>query len=165
MKMLTLIRHAKSDWTDPDLDDFERPLNPRGKKAAPQMGARIFQRGAIPELIVASKAKRAKKTAQLIAQELDIDPATIILKKKLYAVRLDDLVQEVRLLPDLNHIALVGHNPELSELAQWLCTDSPEWLPTCAVLTLELNIGQWPEISPECAKLVEYDYPKKRTDI
>ncbi len=161
MKILTLIRHAKSDWKDPDLDDFERPLNPRGKKAAPQMGARISQRGIIPDLIVASKAKRAKKTAQLIAKELDIEADDIIFKKKLYAVRLDELLQELRLLPELNHIALVGHNPELSELAQWLCTDSPEWLPTCAVLTLELNVDRWTDISAECARLVEYDYPKK----
>lgn len=161
MKRLTLIRHAKSDWSDASLNDFERPLNNRGKKAAPQMGARLARRGDPPELIISSPARRARKTAVLIARELDMDKATIVFQEEIFEARSKTLVKLLRSCKKCASLALVGHNPGLTDLGQWLCPDAPDWLPTCGVLTLDLAIDDWNDVKKGCAVLVDYDYPKK----
>ncbi len=161
MKYLTLIRHAKSDWSDPQLTDFDRPLNARGKKAAPLMGRRICERGIRPELLLSSPAKRARKTAQLIARELGIDKDAVGYEQSIFEARrqtLSDLLAAVR---KADHVALIGHNPGLSDLAVWLCPEAPEWLPTCGVLQLELDIKSWKKLHKGGAKILYYDYPKK----
>ncbi len=163
MRRLTLIRHAKSDWSDPALSDFDRPLNGRGKKAAPLMGKRLAARSSAPDLLVSSPARRARKTAQLIARELGIAKSDILLDESLYDARVDDLLEVLKSLPDDCHPALIGHNPGLSDLGCWLCQDAPSWLKTCAVLTLELKADSWTAVTRHCAILLDYDYPKKKT--
>jgi len=161
MKFLTLIRHAKSDWSDATLNDFDRPLSSRGKKAAPKMGQRIATNGIIPDLVISSPAKRARKTAQLIAREINIKKDAIVYEKDIFEARRKTLADMISRAPDVKHIALVGHNPGLSDLAQWLCPQATDWLPTCAVLTLELDIKNWKKIAAGCAGILHYDYPKK----
>jgi len=162
MKYLTLIRHAKSDWSKGSLPDFDRPLNSRGKKAAPLMGRRLAERGTIPELLISSPAKRARKTASLIARELGIPKHEIVYQPEIYAAEEETLVKLIgNLEEDYEHVALVGHNPGISTLAEWLCPDSPGWMPTCAVLTLDLDCGSWTEVSRDCGRIRYYDYPKK----
>lgn len=161
MKFLTLIRHAKSDWSDATLNDFDRPLNARGKKAAPLMGQRIANNGVTPDLVLSSPAKRARKTAQLIVREINIKKDTIVYDQDIFEARKKNLADIISRAPDVKHIALVGHNPGLSDLAQWLCPKAPDWLPTCAVLTLELDIKNWKKIAADCAAILRYDYPKK----
>jgi len=161
MKKLTLIRHAKSDWSSGAASDFDRPLNRRGNKAAPVMAARLRERDQIPDLLVSSPAQRAVETAELLAHELDLAPEKILYQRDIYEAFLETLITIVRQLPDTEHIALIGHNPGLSLLGQWLWPQAPEWLPTCAVLELELAVDDWPEIVTACATLLYYDYPKK----
>ena len=162
MKKLTLIRHAKSDWSNVTLSDFERPLNTRGKKAARTMGRRMAVRKDVPELLISSPAKRARKTARSLAKELGIDREAIEYRKEIYDASRENLIDLVHALPEQTDIALVGHNPGLTELAAWLCPDAPEWLPTCAVLQLELQIDAWDEAGPGCGRVRDYDYPKKK---
>ncbi|MFO7812729.1 MAG: histidine phosphatase family protein [Pelovirga sp.] len=161
MKNLSLIRHAKSDWSSGAASDFDRPLNHRGNKAAPMMAERILKRGSIPDLLVSSPARRAFETVELLAHELDAPQEQIVFHRDIYDASLSMLVETVRQLPALEHIALIGHNPGLSELGLWLCPQAPEWLPTCAVLELELAVNDWSAVSPGCATLLYYDYPKK----
>lgn len=161
MKRLTLIRHAKSDWTDVTLSDFDRPLNGRGKKAAPKMGKRMAKRGDIPDLLLSSPAKRAAKTARLIAQELEISKDEIVYQSEIFAAKMKTLITLICELPEHKHIALIGHNPGLSELAEWLCPDAPGWLPTCAILTIDLDSGSWKKIKKGCGHILHYDFPKK----
>ncbi|MFO7812914.1 MAG: histidine phosphatase family protein [Pelovirga sp.] len=161
MKKLTLIRHAKSDWSSGAASDFDRPLNPRGNKAAPLMAERILMRGSIPDLLVSSPARRAFETVELLAHELDASQEQIVFHRDIYEASLTMLVETVRQLPAQEHIALIGHNPGLSELGLWLCPQAPEWLPTCAVLELNLAVVDWSAVSPNCATLLYYDYPKK----
>ena len=161
MKHLTLIRHAKSDWSDAALNDFDRPLNKRGKKAAPLMGSRIAAAKEVPQLLVSSPAKRARKTAQLIARELAIDQEGIRYHEEIFAAKDTQLVKLIRGFSADLHIALIGHNPGLTDLGQWLCAEAPDWLPTCAVLTLKLDIHKWSELDRGCAEIISYDYPKK----
>lgn len=162
MKYLTLIRHAKSDWSKDSLPDFDRPLNSRGKKAAPLMGRRLAERGTIPELLISSPAKRARKTAKLIARKLGIPKHEIVYRPEMYAAGEETLVDVVGTLPGhCNHAALVGHNPGISELASWLCPQAPGWMPTCAILTLVLDSVNWKDIKGDCGHIHYYDYPKK----
>lgn len=161
MKKLTLIRHAKSDWNSGVVNDFDRPLNRRGNKAAPMMAARICERDQIPDLLVSSPAQRAVETVELLAHELDLPQEQIVFHEDIYEATPATLVKIVRQLPGPEHIALIGHNPGLSELGLWLCPQAPEWLPTCAVLELELAVDDWSAVSPNCATLIFYDYPKK----
>jgi phosphohistidine phosphatase len=84
LKTLLLIRHAKSDWNDPLLKDFDRPLNERGKKDAPEMGQRLIDKKIKIDAFISSPAKRAKKTAELIAKEYDIRKDDIIFMDQLY---------------------------------------------------------------------------------
>lgn len=161
MKRLTLIRHAKSDWNDPTATDFQRTLNARGRKAAPLMGQRMHQRGIRPELLISSPAQRARQTAELLAAQLALPAAGIRYDEALYGASLHQLIEVIDGLPELHHIAVVGHNPGLTDLGLWLCAAAPNWLPTCAVLELELMIGDWPEIMANCGRARYYDYPKK----
>lgn len=161
MKYLTLIRHAKSDWGDPSLPDFARPLNGRGKKAAPKMGKRMAERGDIPDLLISSPANRANKTARLIAKELKIPRDNIEYIPEIFEAKIKTLIKLVSDLSEYEHVALVGHNPGISDLAEWLCPNAPGWLPTCAILTLKLDISSWKKIKKGSGHIVHYDYPKK----
>ncbi len=86
MKTLLLIRHAKSSWNDPEMDDFDRPLNKRGKLNAPEMATRLLSRGVVPELIISSPAKRACSTARIMAKEWKYPKEAILLEEELYSV-------------------------------------------------------------------------------
>lgn len=162
MKKLTLIRHAKSDWNSSAASDFDRPLNKRGQKAAPLMGERLVERGYQGELLISSPAKRARQTAICIAEQLDYPENGIEYKEEIYEAGLRTLVNLVaNLSDDRADVVLIGHNPGLSELGQWLTPEAPDWLPTCGLLELELPLGSWSQVEEGCATLRQYDYPKK----
>ena len=163
MKHLTLIRHAKSDWSDPTLADFDRPLNSRGKKAAPLMGRRMVKAGIIPDLFISSPAKRASKTAKLLARELEISKEAIIYNPEIFAAKPETLIKIISECPNAEHIALIGHNVSLTDLAGWLSSEAPNWLKTCAVISFRLDIDDWKNISQGCGTILHYDYPKKPT--
>ncbi|MBW6508050.1 MAG: histidine phosphatase family protein [Desulfuromonadales bacterium] len=152
MKKLTLIRHAKSDWTSDAERDVDRPLNRRGNKTAPRMAKRIVERGSTPEYLLSSPARRALETTRLPAKGLDLPEAVVSYDRSIYDASLTTLIEVVRNLPDVDQIALIG---------RWLYPPAPEWLPTCAVLELTLELTDWSALTPGCARLRYYDYPKK----
>ncbi len=116
MKRLYLIRHAKSSWDDPSLDDFDRPLSKRGKHDAPLMGKLLKQKNIIPDLILSSPAKRAKKTAKKIAKELG--KANIVYLDELYDASSQDLLADIKKISDTyTTVFLIAHNPRLNMLA------------------------------------------------
>lgn len=161
MKHLILIRHAKSDWHSAADSDFERPLNKRGKKAAPLMGQRLAARGYDPDRMVSSPAERARQTVGEIAKEINFPQQDIEFHEAIYEADLTTLLNLVRNLDDdADTIILVGHNPGFSELGQWLSDAAPDWLPTCGLLELELPIDSWAQINEQAAELLCYDYPK-----
>jgi phosphohistidine phosphatase len=162
MKRLTLVRHAKSSWKDPELTDFDRPLNKRGKQDAPLMGERLAALEQRPELLVSSPAKRASKTARLIARELKIPDEQLIFKPEIYEAEPDALLEVVRGLDDRwEHVLLVGHNPGLTDLGNLLADCGIENIPTCGVLCLDFDAEGWQSLGPKSGILVFYDYPKK----
>jgi len=143
VKTLFLVRHAKSSRNEPALQDKDRPLNNRGKRDAPKMGKRLAKREAIPDLILSSPAKRALKTAQLIAKKLDYKLQDIVVDDRLYATGADELLHLIRKLgAKPKSVMLVGHNPELTELAHRLSNKITR-LPTCAVAEFTFNAKSW----------------------
>jgi phosphohistidine phosphatase len=161
MKKLFLIRHAKSSWDDATLADQERPLNERGRRDAPKIGGRLARREVKPDLILSSPALRALTTAKIIAGKLDYKRKHIIIDDRLYAAEADDLLEVIHELDDrLQCVMIVGHNPELSELAQRLCGEIGH-LPTGAVAEFGFAAKSWSDIGTCPAATVAFDYPKK----
>ncbi|WP_455755750.1 SixA phosphatase family protein [Sulfurimonas sp.] len=161
-KKLYIIRHAKSSWSDMSLDDFDRPLNKRGKANAPVMGTRFKNKGVKPDIIISSPAKRAISTAKIIAKKVKyVDE--IILNKDIYELGSNKLDNILKKLDNENNIVfLFGHNPDLNMLAKYY-VDFDENIVTCGVVEIEFDCIRWQDISPRNAKLISFDYPKKIT--
>jgi len=160
MKKLYIIRHAKSSWKDLKLDDFERPLNKRGKNDAPMMGERLKNKKILPDIILSSPAKRAKMTAKVIAKKVHYDKK-IIFKQEIYEADQKKLQNIVNNINDIYNTAfLVGHNPGLNELAEYY-VGYEENLPTCGILGIEFTCDHWKECNAENTRLIFVDYPKK----
>ena len=146
MKALFLIRHAKSSWDDTALPDKDRPLNDRGKRDAPKMGKRLARRDVKPDLILSSPAMRALTTAEIIAKKLDYKRKDIVVDDRLYAGEADDLLNVIHKLGDKRErVILVGHNPELTDLAHRLSSEITH-MPTCAVAAFTFDAKSWSNI-------------------
>jgi phosphohistidine phosphatase len=160
MKTLLLLRHAKSDWGDASLPDFERPLAPRGKRDAPRMGKALRKRGVVPELIISSPAARAKATIEdfMNAAHLELEVRFV---DSIYGAPSSELMKEIRSLPDDGSRALmVGHNPGFEDLLNRL-TGKRERMPTAALACIEFHIDHWPDIEDEKGKLIWLLTPKQ----
>ena len=161
MKTLFLIRHAKSSWDDRTLSDKDRPLNDRGRRDAPKMGERLAKRRVKPDLILSSPATRALTTAEIIAKKLDYDGRNIVVNDRLYAVEADKLLDVIRQLDDrAERVMLIGHNPELTELAHRLASKITH-LPTCAVAEFAFDSKSWTRIGKDKPAKVALEYPRE----
>jgi len=159
MKRLFLIRHAKSSWDDGALRDKDRPLNERGKRDAPKVGERLAKRRVKPDLILSSPATRALATAEIIAKKLDYKRSKIVVDDRLYAVGADELLDVIRHLDDgAECVLLIGHNPELTELAHRLCRKITH-LPTCAVAKFTFDAKSWTGIGRDKPAKAALEYP------
>jgi phosphohistidine phosphatase len=161
LKTLFLLRHAKSSWSDPVLPDRERPLTGRGRRAARKMGRRLARRDLLPDLILASPALRAYKTARLIARRLRYPRRDILLPEGLYACTPADLLRTVQSLDDsLQRVMLIGHNPEIEALAHRFCSQITH-MPTCAVVRLAFDTDSWAKVGKAALLEMQFDRPKK----
>jgi len=161
-KTLYLVRHAKSSWKDPSLDDAKRPLNKRGKQDAPEMGKRLAKAGIRPDLITSSPAVRALTTAEKIAEEFGIKKSKIDVNENIYTFNAEGLLEVIKGLDDkLNTVMLVGHNPATTVLLNELSGADIDNVPTCGVAQLEMNTDSWAQVKKGGAELVSFDYPKK----
>ncbi len=162
MKTLFLIRHAKSSWDDPSLDDIERPLNARGLRDAPEMGRRLAERQVKPDVLISSPAVRALSTARIIAQALNYNVDQIIVDKRLYEAtpkRLLKVIREQGAAPRC--VMIFGHNPELTEFAQNF-VPTLQHMPTCAVVQLDFDLESWADLGD--AQPVSVWFSKPRED-
>lgn len=162
MKTLYIVRHAKSSWDDPDLEDFQRPLNERGEKDAPRMGKKLHKLDANPQLICSSPANRAIATARHIAAVLQFPVSAIREEQKLYHASEDSILSIIRLFPDNKDVAMVvGHNPGLTEFTNDLLDDDIPNIPTAGVVGAQLNIHSWKDADWGCGEMIFFEYPKK----
>ena len=145
MKTLLVLRHAKSSWSDPTVDDHDRPLNARGTRDAPRMGLLIRELHLTPDVIISSDAVRARVTAAAVAEALGFGEE-IRRERRLYLASPSDIVAVVRTVPAPATIAMiVGHNPGLEELVERLSGESNE-LPTAALAQIALPIERWRDL-------------------
>jgi phosphohistidine phosphatase len=163
MKRLLVIRHAKSSWDYPELEDFERPLNERGKKDAPRMGKRIKEKDLPVDYLISSPAKRAFSTSKRIADALQFPREKIITNKNLYHADEDGILKIVRSIPDSFSVALLfGHNPGLTEFVNALLNEHIQNIPTCGVVSCLLEVPSWKELKWGKGTLEYFDFPKKK---
>lgn len=164
MKQLIIVRHGKSDWGNADLTDFDRPLNTRGHKNAPEMVERLIKKGLKPALIVSSPALRAITTANYFAKGWNIETSAILQEETIYEANVKTLLQIVNRLKDSDEsVALFGHNPGLTDFINYL-TDEYASMPTCGVAIIMFPFNQWELVSAETGNLSLFDYPKSSQD-
>lgn len=146
MRTLLLLRHAKSSWKQPELNDHDRPLNKRGKKEAPKVGKYLKENDLVPDLIISSTARRARDTAQVVAEESGY-PGEIEHSQDLYMSDTSCYLDILRRLPDsIKRVMVVGHNPDLDDLLA-LLTDVNEHMATAALAHIDLPISSWQELN------------------
>jgi len=161
MKRLVVIRHAKSSWKDVGLRDFDRPLNKRGTVDAPEMGRRLARRSLVPDRLLSSPAKRAIRTAEVIAGAIGFPAERITRMDRLYGAGVADLIGILRGLDDAEErVFLVGHNPGLTDLVNFLCSVFLDNLPTCGLVCADFEISSWKEIDRHRGRCVFMDFPK-----
>jgi phosphohistidine phosphatase len=160
MKRLYLVRHAQASPKDLQMSDAQRSLDARGEKQAAWLGDCLNQRGAKPDLILSSPAKRALRTASVIAEELKIPRDVITVRDSLYLANMTDLSEIIRDLDDeFKDVMLFAHNPGITRFAQDLLGEWVERMPPCSIYCLDFTVRSWKVVTGGNAKLVFYDYP------
>jgi phosphohistidine phosphatase len=161
-KTLLLIRHAKSSWDVSTLNDFERPLNDRGKKDAPIMARRLIHKKINIDAFVSSPAKRAKKTAELFCQEYGKNENEIIFLTKLYHASPDIFFEVIAELDNnFNTVAIFSHNIGITEFVNLLAKDVKiDNMPTCSIFAVKINAKKWADFKNVKRDFLFFDYPK-----
>lgn len=169
MLRLLLLRHAKSSWTDPGLDDHDRPLNPRGQKAAPLIGRFMRTHKFTPDLVLCSPARRARETWKLASAELGSAPR-LLMEEALYDFGNGGrILDTVRTKADnAKSVMVVGHNPSIERLAQRLIGKGDAKLrrrvadkyPTGALAVITFDVGAWGDIEDGKGTLQAFTRPR-----
>ena len=164
-RKLVMIRHAKSSWGNPLQSDFDRPLNDRGKSEAPEMGKKINKAGLIPDLIIASSAKRTRQTAKRIAEEVGYDVSKIRWEEKLYHCIpsvFREMLYEVG--DDIGTVFIVAHNPGITEYVNQLSPDlGVENMPPCGVVGVQFEADEWNRLDLVHHKVIFFEFPGKES--
>jgi len=164
MKTIVLIRHAKSDRKSKKTSDFERPLSKRGLKDAPLMG-KVLKNIITPDLILTSPAARALKTAQSIAAAYNMNGETIQTNPQLYLESKSTLLNAIKQTDNrYNTVFVVGHNPGLTDLINYLSLETVDNLPTSGAFAVNFDTENWEDIDSASGKLLFYEFPKKHRD-
>ncbi|MEM9027545.1 MAG: histidine phosphatase family protein [Pseudomonadota bacterium] len=169
MRDLILYRHAKSSWDDLDLDDFERPLSPRGAKAAPRMGNWLSAQRLIPDCVLCSTSVRTRATLMLSLNEMEAVKPKLVFEDALYLANPSVLLNHIRAVSDDARCCMVlGHNPGLHALALELTgqgrkrdiTQLAIKFPTAAIAHLRFEGESWSSVQAACGQLVQYVTPR-----
>lgn len=162
MKTILLVRHAKSSWENFSVNDEERPLNPRGKKDAPDMAKRLLKKNILIDVFLSSPALRAKTTADFFAEEYEMDRNKIIIVPELYMANNEAFVTTIKHAPvNADIIALFSHNEGITDFANTLSSTRIDHMPTCAVFAVTCDIRSWMEFKPGNNRFFFFEYPKK----
>lgn len=162
MKTLYIVRHAKSSWKNPQLKDFDRPLNSRGGKDAPEMGHRLALQRISADLLIASPAKRAYTTATMIAKHLKFPVNEIVKDETIYHANKKELLHTIHHQKNhLNSLMIFGHNPGLTDFANYLSGEDIENIPTCGIVGIRFTLEDWNLVEKGTGELLFFDFPKK----
>lgn len=161
VKDVCLVRHAKSNWDHPGLDDYDRPLDARGIRDAPFMAKKMREMHLVPDLIITSGAKRARSTADFFRKEFDLGPETFIVNDELYEAPAEAYFKAIRNAPDsARFIYIFGHNPTITWVANSVSGVHIDNVPTCGIVHLQTMATNWKKFKPEHAGFISFHYPK-----
>lgn len=162
MKTLIVVRHGKSSWAYPDLEDFYRPLKPRGINDAFAMGDELLDKDIFPDLILSSPAIRAMNTAIIIARKLDFPLQRIRANEGIYEASTYELLKLIGNVEDnIDTLMIFGHNPSFTSLINQLQEESLYNLPTCGVFAIELPINTWSDVTKAKGRKLFSVFPKE----
>jgi phosphohistidine phosphatase len=173
-RQLFVLRHAKSSWNDPGIDDHERPLAPRGRRAVKLLAEHMRTAGLRPDQVLCSSARRTRETFEGVSRG-----GEVMIEPELYAASCDGVIERLQRVSDeISSVMVIGHNPAMQMLVLRLTgangaepalrsehpagsglADVQRKFPTGALATLTFDCG-WSELAPGCAKLVAYVHPK-----
>lgn len=168
MHRLMLLRHAKSDWSEPGTPDHDRPLNRRGQEAATKIGAYMARHKLVPDRVMCSTALRARETWEEVATGFKDHPLTVY-EDRLYNAKsatILGLVQDTK--ERVHSLLLVGHNPGLQELASLLIASGDlahrerlrEKLPTAGLVVIDFAVEAWPKVHSRAGRLERFVAPR-----
>ena len=165
MKRLILLRHAKSAWETPNLDDKDRPLNERGRSDAPRMGKWMAVSGFVPDTVLCSTAVRTRETWALVAPALPNAPE-VLFEDLLYLASEDEMLSALR-AADGDCVMMIGHMPGIGTLAADLRRKGPvlhglfSKYPTCAASVIDFDIDDWAQVKFGTGELLAFQVPKE----
>ena len=163
MKRLLMVRHAKSDWGDLKLKDFDRPLNERGKINAPDMGQRLKHRHYYVDQIVSSSSKRTQGTSKRIAKAIGYEKEKIVWLDELYHANSKKIREVIYALDnDVDSVMIVCHNTGITDFVNSLCGYITDNVPTCGMVAFQIDCDQWPAFEEANKRFVFFDYPRSR---
>jgi len=167
MRHLYLLRHAKSSWADTDQPDRERPLTPRGRRAAQRLATHLDEQGVRPDVVLCSSAVRTVQTLELVRPGLG-EGVELVVEDELYGASARQLLARLRCLPEEVRSAMViGHNPGLQELTLFLAREgalrerAAVHFPTAVLASLAIRRGDWAALDRAGAELVAYAAPRE----
>ncbi len=161
MKTVLLVRHAKSDWSDPSLSDFDRPLNGRGKEDAPVMAHRLLDNKVAIDAFISSPAKRARNTARIFAKAYKTKKDDILFRDELYGASENvfwDVIAKAENKAD--SIAIFSHNPGITDFANLLTSTRIDNIPTCGIFAVKADCEKWKDFKEAEKEFVFFDFPK-----
>jgi len=162
LKNICFVRHAKSSWENPQLDDIDRPLNKRGERDAPYMASKLVELKITPDLIITSPALRARTTARIFADAADLDSSRFVIENMLYGADVTGIVRMMQEVDDdFKSVFVFGHNPTLTIMANCFAGVDIDNVPTCGVLQAKTMVSSWKSWSPEVSAFVGFYYPKQ----
>ena len=163
LRRLYIIRHAKSSWDHPGLEDIDRPLASRGIRNAKDMAGRLQKAGLIPQLLFTSPANRALNTALLMSRKWKMDPEQLQVHEHLYDAYVSEIQKVVARAPGhITDLAIYGHNPSFTAYANTFLGFHLDNLPTAGVVVASLESDSWEGIGRDHVKETHVDYPKRK---
>lgn len=168
MRRLMLLRHAKSDWTEADRGDLDRPLTPRGREAAPLIGAYMAHHALVPDLVICSPAARARETLDLVAPAFGRELA-LVTERRVYDVGAEQVLAVLKETKrDVHSLLVIGHNPSLQDLAALLIASGDvelrqqllEKFPTGGLAVIDFPVDDWKKLHPNAGRLDRFVTPR-----
>jgi phosphohistidine phosphatase len=163
VKRLTLMRHANAQWKDPQISDFDRPLNRRGTSEAEAMSRRLMELKLIPTVLLTSSARRAWQTADIVARELGMSARSMRSDESLYLAPVADILKVIQTIgPRIPHLMIIGHNPGITEVANLLAPAARTDLATGAMCSLTFDTRIWADVAAGNLRDVRSESPPAR---
>ncbi len=161
MLKLGIVRHAKSSWDHPDLNDHDRPLNKRGERDAPIMAQKVKDLFGVPDLLLSSSANRAFTTASIFKEIMAAEALAFNTSGSLYHASEQDILERIAMIePSVKSALVFGHNPGMTYFANSFKGDFIDNMPTCGVVILESEANSWMEFDQTNTRRVAFIYPK-----